>query len=61
MLVDIQRALKAANYRNAFILVDNWDDLSSSPRNELLADLLQPDLLTQLQQHKIYMEDLYAR
>lgn len=56
VLVDIQRALKTANYRNAFLLVDNWDDLSSGPRNRLLAHLLQPDLLTQLQQRKIYLK-----
>lgn len=56
ILIDIQRAIKAANYRNVFLLVDNWDDLSHGPRNELLAHLLDPDLLAQLQQRRIHLK-----
>ncbi len=56
VLIDIQRALTATNYHDAFLLIDNWDDLSPGPRNELLSHLLTPDLLNQLRQRRIYLK-----
>ncbi|MEZ4709601.1 MAG: effector-associated domain EAD1-containing protein [Caldilineaceae bacterium] len=56
VLDDIHSAMEVAHYSKVFLLVDNWDRLASGPRNRLLTDLLAPDLLTHMQERKLYMK-----
>jgi hypothetical protein len=53
MLDHMQLAIELADYKSAFVFVDNWDDLPPATLQHLLSLLLAENLLIPLQERKI--------